>query len=189
MPAFQEARLKIEWANKHIGELERRIAALAERCTATIEVDPKTKGPYIKYDIADRKQFTDIALVVGDAAHNLRCALDYAWMETLKLAAPTAITASTKFPVRETSNGLEGALRGVHIDTLCPTLFDLVTLKIKPCMGDAGNFAIWPLHRINNTDKHRLLVPIIQYGSVDAIELEKESGEVHESKTGRKSLP
>ena len=113
--------------------------------------------------------------MLGDAVHNLRCALDYAWMETLKCSAPSAIGGSTKFPVRDTADELKAALQGAKIHALSPGLFDLVVLKIKP-YKEGGNFAVWPVHRLNNTDKHKLLVPLIQYSGVTGIDVEDETG-------------
>jgi hypothetical protein len=54
--------------------------------------------------VADSEKFlASIALVLGDIAHNLKCALDYAWIKTIEVAAPSAISDFAKFPAR---NGL-----------------------------------------------------------------------------------
>ena len=55
MPIFHEARLKIERADKHIADLERRIAGLPERCTSTVEINPAGGNKVIKYDLPDTK--------------------------------------------------------------------------------------------------------------------------------------
>jgi hypothetical protein len=173
---FRDARLKIDRANKHIADLESRIGGLPDHCVAAVEINTAGGNEVIKYDLPDTSAYSDIALMLGDAVHNLRCALDYAWIKTLERVAPQIIDHSTKFPVRDSADELKTALHGAEIDTRTPGLFNLVVSSIKPYKG--GNFAIWPLHKINNTDKHRLLIPLIQYGGVIGLEVEDETGKL-----------
>lgn len=83
--------------------------------------------------IADREKIlTTAALWIGDAVHNLKCALDYAWMETIERVAPVAISRFAKFPVYPTQEALEGALRGAKIHDVCQSLFRLMVDDIRP---------------------------------------------------------
>ncbi len=68
------------------------------------------------------------------------------------------------------------ALRGIKIDSTAPVLFDLILDQIKPY--DGGNASIWPIHTLDIDDKHRLLLPVIEYASIHGIEVENERGEV-----------
>lgn len=173
--AFNHCGLKVKRANEHIAELEKRIRTLPERCTAAMHMDTAGIHEVIKYDLPNPEEESDqIALLIGDVAHNLRCALDYAWISTLEKVQPSIIDGSTKFPVRESLESLESTLHGRKIDALVPKLYDLVTLHIRPYKG--GNIAVWPLHQINNFDKHRLLIPLLNYSGIIDIEMYDDIG-------------
>jgi hypothetical protein len=172
---LQQARLKIRWADKHISKLESMIDALPDSSTATVEINPDGGNEVIKYDFGDL--LNDLALMAGDAIHNLKCALDYTWLETISICVPDAVGKFAKFPVYPTQDELEGALKGKKIDIADADLFDLVVNQIKPYAE--GNFAIWPIHRLNIRDKHRLLIPAVYYSSISGIETEdKLTGEI-----------
>jgi len=173
---FADAHLKIERANHHIARLNARIELLEQSDVATIEIDPKFGNQVIKHDIMDRKGIDILALIAGDASHNLKCALDYAWVETITQLAPKALGKFAKFPVYPTRDDLEAALRGNGIEKAPKDLFTVMLGEIQPYA--AGNYAIWPIHRLDIRDKHRLLIPTILYTSVSGIETQDDAGEV-----------
>ncbi len=174
---FESARLKIDRAKKHIAELETIISALPNNSVATIEINPDGGNEVLKHDIRDRdKIISTIALVLGDAVHNLHCALDHAWMSVLTKLCPASINNQTKFPIFPVRDKVEAALRGIKIDSSAPVLFDLVLNQMKPYAG--GNESIWSIHSLDIDDKHRLLLPIIEYASIHGIEVENERGGV-----------
>lgn len=179
---FSDARAKIEWADKHIVELEKRLSDLPNSYTSRVDIDPKLSYHTLVHDIADRERLlTTIALLIGDAVHNLKCALDYAWVKTIEHAAPSALGKHAKFPVYDTSVNLENALRGAKIDVSCPRLFSLMLNNICPYSG--GNYFIWAVYVLNKRDKHRLLIPLTPYGSIAGIVLEDEHGVIHQAGT------
>jgi len=173
---LKNSRLKIQGADKHIADLDARIGGLPNSDIATVEINPDRGNEVIKHDIADRAAVDDIAVIAGDAVHNLKCALDYAWLGTIAKLVPSAVSKFAKFPVYPTSDALESALREKQIDIFRPKLFDLIVSKIKPY--DGGNFAIWPIHRLDIRDKHRLLIPVVYYSSISGIETEDEQGQI-----------
>lgn len=173
---LSNARLKLDRAKKHIADVQAIIAGLPDRYTATTEINPKAGNPVIKHDLRDRREIaSELALIIGDAIHNLKCALDYAWGRSLGKIAPYALTGFTKFPVYPSSNQLEATLRKREIDTFAPVLFDLVISKLKPYEG--GNDSIWAIHRLDILDKHRLLIPVVEFVGIEDIEVENERGE------------
>jgi hypothetical protein len=173
---FHGSRLKIERANKHITDLDQRIGSLPDSDVATVEINPEGGNEVIKHDFGDDTVIADIALMAGDAVHNLKCALDYSWLETVKRVVPSAISKFAKFPIYPTRNELEAALRGKEIHVASPNLFALMLDNIQPY--DGGNFAVWTLHRLDIRDKHRLLIPVISYSSISGIATEnKRTGE------------
>jgi hypothetical protein len=177
MQTLHHARAKLDWANKHIENFNRLIATLPSAYTSSIEMNPETGGEFIKYDLVNRdKLFTECALVIGDALHNLRSALDYAWAATIKKIAPAGLDNFSKFPIYESADKLKCALNGRKIGIISPTLYDLIISKIRPY--DGGDDSLWCIHRLNILDKHRLLIPIIEYASIGGIEVEDERGDV-----------
>ena len=174
---FRDARLKIDRANKHIEEIKTAVLCLHEAYISVIESDANTGGHSIKYkcpDLEDR--LLQIALMTGDAVHNLRTALDYAWIATIdSLRLPQ--TRYTKFPFTETLKMLQDQLAERQINTANPILFEKLTADIKPYR--AGNLHLWALHSLDITDKHKLLLPLVNYAGADGIRVEDEHGTVH----------
>jgi len=76
------ARLKLRRADKHIEDLEHAIERLRTSLTVTADIEQDSGCEFIKCDFAnieDKDTFDDLALMIGDAVHNLKCALDHAW--------------------------------------------------------------------------------------------------------------
>ena len=177
MSIFRQSRAKLDWANKHIAALERRIELLRHSDVATVEINPDGGNEVIKHDITDGEGIREIALLAGDVVHNLKCVLDYAWLETISVLAPSAKSKFAKFPVYPTQAELKAALCGNKIDEAAPALLDVMLRDVKPYTE--GDFAIWPIHRLDIRDKHRLLIPVIFYSSISGIEIQDERGDIH----------
>jgi hypothetical protein len=132
---YKDARLKAEWSKKHVSKVCAAIDALEDACTATVEHRPNG-GQTLKHEIPNLRESLDLlSLMVGDALHNARTALDFAWYRTIERCIPDKLSDWTKFPIRETRDGVEGALRGIEIDKRCPALFDCVMFKVQPYGG------------------------------------------------------
>jgi hypothetical protein len=173
---LRDSRLKIDRANKHIADIEARIRTLHDSQTSVIEMDQNTGCETLKYEFPDVTAFTDIALMLGDAIHNLNCALDYTWLQTIEKVAPYLIGDRAKFPVGKTVNDVEGLLRKVSVHIKTPALFNFIVRQIQPCDGVGSE--IWPAHTLDIRDKHRLLIPVMTTGHIDCLEVEDETGEV-----------
>jgi hypothetical protein len=174
----RDARLKIERAKKHIADLESAIYALENTCTSTIEHRPDG-GQSLKHEIPEFHNALDrLSLIVGDAIHNLRSALDFAWRSTVTRLLPDKVSDTTKFPVRKTRQEVEAALHGIEIDTRCKPLFDCIISQIQPYEGST-NSVIWTLHDLDISDKHLLLLGLDQSGLIVHIAIRDQNGELH----------
>ena len=174
MPICKGARLKIERADHHIANLEGSIDGLKERLTTSVDVDPDTGCEYIKCDFAsikDQDAIEDLPAIIGDAVHNLKCALDHVWFETIQRLIPSGDWDRTVFPAYYTENYLRPALRNLQIHISAPRFFDFIMSEVKPY--DGGDFAVWPVHILDRRDKHRLLTPVVHYSSIGEIEVEQ----------------
>lgn len=169
-----EARAKIERAYVHIGDVERRVDALEQTDTAAIEIHPE-HGTERLIHAVDESAFTDLALVIGDAVHNLNCALEYTWQQTIESLLPANARDRTYFPVHKTIEDLKATLKKGKVDTTCLNLFTFIVDEIQPY--DGGNPAIWPIRCFANRDKHRLLIPVLAEGHINGIEGQDETGD------------
>lgn len=184
MPICKGARLKIERADHHIANLEARIGFLKEHLLCTAHVNPDTGCEFIKCDFAGVEN-TDIpsqlAVIIGDAVHNLKSALDHVWFETTARLIPAGKRVprdrwrKSMFPAYPAPNYLKDALQGLQIHCTAPNFFDFLVNEVQPY--DGGNFAVWPVHKLDLRDKHRLLTPVIHYSSIGGIQTE-EKGEM-----------
>jgi hypothetical protein len=175
---FAQSDLKLKRANKHIADVNTIIRSLPDAYVVTIERDDKARQQSLKYNLPNAENIAlEIALVTGDAIHNLRTALDYAWVGTIGRLVPSALDSRTKFPVYPTRNDLEGALKGRKIDVASPALFKWIVSDTMPYAG--GNGSLCSLHELDIADKHTLLIPLMHITGVVGIVMENEkSGEV-----------
>jgi hypothetical protein len=175
---FHDARLKIDRANKHISEIQSLVLSLEKGYVATIEVDRTTGGKSIKYECQKFQHYlTELSLITGADVHNLRTALDYAWISTIQgLCLP--LTKWTKFPFYENPTKLQDALRERGIENSSPVLFKTIMTEIKPYPG--GNFFLSGFHDADIMDKHKLLLPVVDCTSAEGISIQDENGAIHE---------
>lgn len=174
---YRDARLKIERAKKHIADFTASMVAVEDACTATIEYHQKG-GESLIHEIPNhRNALENLSLIAGDAIHNLRSALDFAWRSTISRCLPDKLSDSTKFPVRETREGVQAALHGIEVDTRCVPLFECIMSKIQPYKG-GHNQAVWTLHDLDISDKHLLLLGLDPIGHITGIAVRDENGEL-----------
>ena len=82
--------LKIERANKHIADFEQRLRTSSDRYGPSLHMDANTGEKFLYYGLDDRYLRSDLALITGDAIHNLRSALDIAWVEIVNKVGKTS---------------------------------------------------------------------------------------------------
>jgi hypothetical protein len=180
---FRDARLKVKRANEHIREAEKRIKLITapESQTSRIEIHAEARVKSVHYHLDRLKDLPEVALVVGDAIHNLKTALDYVWVQVTATLFPRS-KIRAKFPVFPTIDHLKDGLIKDGITAASP-LFKFILREIQPY--DGGNFYIRPLHQMDIMDKHKLLIPSTNYGSVVGLKVKDQHGPV----TGRKRTP
>jgi hypothetical protein len=174
---FGHALLKIERANKHIADIDKRLSASSDTNGPAMHYYTKTREQFIYYGLTDRKLRSDIALMVGDAIHNLRCALDIAYRETLRVLSPDGYSASrTKFIVGANRKHLESSLTKTAKVSANSPLFNFLVEELKSYKG--GDSDICAIHELDIDDKHHLLIPILTVVGIDGVELENEDGTI-----------
>ena len=163
-------RAKLERAKEHIRTLETEIRAFFKTKPYAIGTrrDPDTRR--LIYYVTNAKDIpTNLASIAGDTLHNLKGSLDHlAYQLVLFETGQPGPFTHVYFPIsddaekyqQETPGRVKG-MRGAAIDAIA---------AIKPYKG--GNDTLWKLHKLNNVDKHRLLITVgASYTSVDIMPL------------------
>lgn len=173
---FEAARLKIERAKKHIADLNALVLALPDSFVSTIEIDEEHGAQIITYTPVDiEKVAPGMALIIGDAFHNLRVAMEYSYLGAVERLAPSVLDEHTKFPIYETKGALDAALQGRGIDKLSPKFYNRIVSDIRPYRA-GGNLFIDSLHDFDVSDKHWLLTPLMQVSYARGIVVKNAEG-------------
>ena len=116
----------------------------------------------------------DAAVIIGDALHNLRSALDVLWHDVITECGGKSLKY-TRFPIRDTADELmaplNNALKEKQIET---EVQNLLLNDIRPYQ--AGNYNIWALDDLNIRDKHQLLIPVLKIMHITGVSFEDENG-------------
>jgi hypothetical protein len=149
---FLSARRKVERANHHIQETQSRIVAFVttDYHPPFIDKDPETGNFRLNFWHA----IPDLGAMIGDAIHNLRCALDHTVSEIVRMLGGN--DADVHFPMHETRKELEKSIdRGLK-KKIGPELCSFIVETIKPYR--TGNYPLWALNKLDNLDKHRMIL-------------------------------
>jgi hypothetical protein len=175
MREFPSAQLKIDRANHHIGDVDaRRDVFLATNpCKLRAQHNPQTAyTDYMVEDVAEVDQA--ISLVIGDAVHNLRSALDHLAVALVKDAGATP-TTKTYFPISDSLSKYAANSPG-QVDGIRGTDKNIID-SLQPYLG--GDDRFWRLHRMDITDKHNLILTQTQcIGGINYAVSEAETAEM-----------
>jgi hypothetical protein len=145
---------KVVRAKKHIEDLTAALKVFwnTEDSSVRFEDDPETKERTFYLN-----RVTDIPLeilvIIGDALHNLRSALDHLAYQ-LPLA-PGKMRGRTQFPIVESvTKYMSKEIRG-NVTMFRTDVVEALD-SLKPYKG--GNDLLWCLHCLDIIDKHRLLL-------------------------------
>ena len=151
------SRLKVEWANKHIAELELAIERFVEQEPYVLvsDDDAATGDKVLRVRVRSVPPAT-MGLMIGDVIHNLRSALDLLFWQLVD-SQSMAPNSGDQFPVFKSksiydSPSGQGKVRRSGRQAL--TIFD----AIKPYRE--GNEPLWQLHGLSLVDKHHVLIPV-----------------------------
>lgn len=149
---------KIERAGDHMEELQSSIARYVEenRFSVVTVRDPDT-GEYVGRIKANApiEPPQRMAALVGDALQNLRCVLDYIVWQLVILGGKTP-TIQNQFPVTDGPEVFkERANR--YLKNVPPKYRTRIEAH-QPYQGAPENWWLWALARLNDIDKHRLLL-------------------------------
>jgi hypothetical protein len=161
-------RLKIERADKHIDCLKTAIQSFinSKPYKVATKRDPDTRK-LIYYVESAQPVPVDIATIAGDALSCLRDALDHLAQQLYLVGTGNAqgYRDKTGFPISSSAKNFKSdfsrKVEGMRQDAV-----DAIR-ALEPYSGGKGA-DLWTLHRLNNIDKHRLILTVgTSFGSVD----------------------
>jgi hypothetical protein len=149
---LREIRLKIERAKQHVCDLEESIRAFRAGDPYGLMAEHNAKTGEIIYKVQIRRQIPDdMPLIIGDAVHNLRSALDYLACQLAEAAG--GVIDKQAFPIFETA--AEYKPKQSQIKGIAPAAISRIE-AVQPY--HSGYEALWALQELDNRDKHRLLI-------------------------------
>jgi hypothetical protein len=153
---FAEPQLKIDWAKHHIANLNGEINSFMSERPFVLRVVQHPEIAQRQYLIEAKKPIPNkFALMIGDAIHNLRSALD---IMMVGLVSPfTGSPEGIQFPFCKSADRMNGAITGPQIHLAGPKI-RLAIEALQPYPG--GDEKFYGLHELDICDKHRLIVPI-----------------------------
>ncbi len=155
---FDSAKQKIERAENHIADLERQFAAfVAEKPHRfVVQSDPESGDLIVRVKF-EKPLPSSFALIIGDAIHNLRCALDHAAWELVGIDHGTQ-NRYLKFPTGDSRISFEALCNGV----VTPSQWVKDAFKITEAFPGGGGYDLYQLHQLDNADKHTVIAPVLR---------------------------
>jgi hypothetical protein len=174
---FVGPKLKIERSDRHIQDLNRILEAFFATEFYRFQIRKGADGSSVLEFETTRGMPSEIPLVIGDAVHNLRAALDLLVCDVVTLAG-NAPGKGTQFPFGETREEVVAAVHDGIMGAAPAGIVDLIIDTVKPYRG--GNEAMCALDDLDIVDRRRLLTPIIAVtGIVGASWIDERGKAVH----------
>ena len=155
---FESAKQKIDRANYHIADLIRQTAAfIAEKPHRfVIESDPITGALLVKIKFLKEPPVT-LALVIADAIHNLRTALDHIAWELAAIGNGTQ-DRHTSFPTGDNRINFESRCNGI----VTPSQWVKDAFKSLEAFPGGKGHELYNLSELDNADKHTVITPVMR---------------------------
>lgn len=168
------ASLKIDRANEHISELVALINAGNSKGPQISADEQGDGGEWIFFQHLDGGS-ERAALIIGDAVHNLRSALDHAWTAFAR-TVPGKESSRVYFPFHETRNNLEDALKKSFVVDAFPIAREVIIDQVRPHADQKGDSIFWSLTKLDKIDKHNLLIPVLEVNSLQQVTIIRPDG-------------
>ena len=152
---YSSARLKINWAKKHISDLDALTSSIS-RDSYAISIEPHPETGHHAVNFTSKPLDPIFGLTFGDAVTNLRSALDHAYAAAL--GEQDARSGQVFFPIRDERESLVGSLQKRAKKKPIPKpLYKSIVDDIRP-YENGGHPTICGLNDLANVDKHRLIL-------------------------------
>jgi hypothetical protein len=170
---FHGSRKKIERAAKHISDLNKWITG-GDFYTLSVNQDTERRNWLTLFFDAEALPAEDAAVMIGDALHNLRSALDILWHDII-IECGGRVSKYSRFPIRDTADELKAPLNNLLKEKQIEgEVHNFLLNDVKPYQ--TGNYNIWALDDLNIRDKHQLLIPVLKIMHITEVSFEDECG-------------
>ncbi|MDT3683834.1 MAG: hypothetical protein RO009_02175 [Pseudorhodoplanes sp.] len=164
---FKGAELKLQRAKHHIEDFVTQAEALynreGRRLSTHDDAHTRQRTLIAKINTAVPDHFP---LIIGDAVHNLRSALDHMTWDILRPHGP--VPDKVQFPFCKRAEGFESVLTNRQIKVAGEEIAQKFR-DLKPYPG--GNDILYGLHVLDVTDKHELIVPVWSRLAIDRLDI------------------
>jgi hypothetical protein len=156
---FRDCYAKIDRADEHIYDLSRRIHAFVAAKPYAFRFEPYTEAPgqFVLKSFCDDSAVTrdleTFGILAGEAAHHLRCSLNYLVYRLWRGKR----TTSMEFPVFLSAKRYKTASPR-KIQLVEPPAAKALINSSQPFNGRRSNDPLWLVHQLDVIDKHRVLV-------------------------------
>ena len=171
---FEQAKLKVMWSRHMLGQVELGVKRFSDNQPYTIRChhNRETKELAVSHQGQPGDVPADVVMIAGAIVQTLRSCLDYITSEIWNAAKET--DTRLHFPIAEDKAQLELSAAFLKIQKFRPKFADFILNEIKPTKAD--NFPIWAVNRLANTDKHRNLLLVAQWGGFEIDEIKRRDG-------------
>lgn len=176
--AFQMAEWRLERANNHIGHLKQIIEWIVhpEHYATILEKDGSSGYYLVKIGPKAGALPHHLPVVMGEIVHNLSITLDYLWSGFSRQISPSDTRAH--FPRHETRANLADMLSKSPIIKAIPNMEPFISDCIKPYKDGNPNPLVWTIGKLDNIDKHRLLLSSMVIAKLGKFVATSEDGSV-----------
>jgi hypothetical protein len=153
--ALPSVLLKLDRARHHISDLDTEVRNFLH--SRPFEIDHHEHGnPQMAEWILTRETPVPhvISAIAGDAIQNLRTALDYIVCAMVE-RNQNRVSSESGFPISKSLAAYQNPNTQKKLDGISAEAHSFID-NLRPYAG--GNDTLWLLHRLNNRDKHRLLL-------------------------------
>jgi hypothetical protein len=186
---FESVWQKIDRARRHADDLEAEITAFRASKPYQIEMISSPVLSNDSYRLKSARPLPpSIPLIVGDAAHNIRSALDHlAWA----VVSERQRSSHTQFPIWVKNDAPKPGKWREEVDRrLNGAPYAMIAAVYELSPWETGlNKDLWAVHELDRIDKHRLLLSVAATNTEIIFEAKGVMGIVHQFSGGREGMP
>ena len=168
MDIFHGPSLKLERAKHHIKDFVSKAETFYSKTSPKFFIQdyPQTRQRTLCVDV-DTSVPDELPLILGDAIHNLRSALDHLTWDVVSPLNPPR-PGDVQFPFCRKKEGFEAAISHRQIDLAGEKIVEKFR-ELKPY--PSGNDLLYALHKLDIADKHQLIVPVVSLVGFETLNL------------------
>jgi len=155
---FKSAKLKLDRAQHHIADLERQFKSFVERKPHRFSIKhyQETGQPVIQIRFVEHVP-DSFSVIIGDAIHNLSCALDHTMWELMGWDGGTQ-DRHTKFPARDNRTNFDAACNGIRTPSEWVRQM-FISFEVFP---EGEGRILYIINSFDNHDKHHVIAPVLR---------------------------